>query len=154
MDAKPEMNFEYLYFISPIHSFVYIRYMRNGLTFAFILLSFLALAQKEIKLKKKYLGEYSGVIPAYQIQTNEGLVSVEEAEVSILFKKDFSANLTIGHQQKTSTFRVISKDKKDYTIELVTAGELYVEKINLQGKNKLILRKGIYPQPEATLKKN
>lgn len=112
------------------------------------------LGQKNIKIKKKYLGKYVGVIPAYQVQSDKGLLNVEETPISFVLVKDETAVIQIGNENKESTYRVLEKDKNDYTIEVRTEGEIYVEKIELKGKQKMLIREGLKPQPDSKLKKD
>lgn len=128
--------------------------MRNLILLAFIMLSFATLAQKNVKIKKKYLGRYAGVIPAYQVQSDKGLLNVDETIISFVLVKDQSAVIQIGNENKESTYKVLVKDKNDYTIEVRTEGEEYTEKIELKGKEKILIREGLKPQPDSKLKKD
>ena len=128
--------------------------MRNWTLLAFMMLSFAMLGQKSIKIKKKYLGKYAGVIPAYEVQLNNGLTSVEEISISFVLEKDKTAIIQLGNEKKESTYTVLEKVKNDYTIEVRTKGEEYVEKLELKGKDKLLFREGLYPQPKAHLSKD
>ena len=128
--------------------------MRNWTLLVFMMLSFAMLGQKSIKIKKKYLGIYAGVIPAYEVKLNDGLTSVDGIEISFVLDKDEKVEIQIGDEKKESTYTVLEKIKNDYTIEVRTDGEEYVEKLELKGKDKMLIREGLYPQPKATLIKN
>lgn len=128
--------------------------MRNLILLAFMMLSFAMLGQKNIKIKKKYLGNYAGVIPAYQVQSDQGVLNVDETTISIVFGKDETVVIQIGNEKKESTYLVLEKDKKDYSIEIRTKGEGYIEKLKLKGKDKTVIREGLYPQPKSKLKKD
>jgi hypothetical protein len=128
--------------------------MRNLILLAFMMLSFAMLGQKNIKIKKKYLGNYAGVIPAYQVQSDQGVLNVDETTISIVFGKDETVVIQIGNEKKESTYLVLEKDKKDYSIEIRTKGEEYIEKLKLKGKDKTVIREGLYPQPKSKLKKD
>ena len=98
------------------------------------------LGQKSIKIKKKYLGIYAGVIPAYEVKLNDGLTSVDGIEISFVLDKDEKVEIQIGNEKKESTYTVLEKVKNDYTIEVRTDGEEYVEKLELKGKDKMLIR--------------
>ena len=112
------------------------------------------LGQKSIKIKKKFLGKYSGSIPSYEIQLKEGMTSVDAVEISFVLKKDYSIEIQIGKEKKESRFTVLERNKNNYTIEVRIPGEKYIEKLELKGKEKILFREGLYPQPKAHLSKD
>jgi len=117
-------------------------------------LPFVSLSQGNVKIKNKYLGKYSGVISAYQVKSDKGLLNVEETGIELVLNKDADIELTIGGKKNKATYNVLEKVKKRYIIEARTEGEVYVENLILNGKKKTITREGLFPQPNTELKKN
>lgn len=126
--------------------------MRWGIVILFIVSLSTCFSQKELKLKRRYLGSYKGVIPAYSIDT--GLEEIEVAATPILVHLEKEqVSITIGNRTLQGTYDVMFKADKYYLIDAEVNGELAHEKILVYKRGKKISRDGMYPQPVATLKK-
>jgi hypothetical protein len=109
-------------------------------------------AQKEIKLKRKYIAKYVGVIPAYSMGSALEVVDVEETSIIITIGKEF-INTTIGDRKSQGTYVVIFEAETYYLLDATMTGQLANERILVYKRGKKISRDGMYPQPLADLKK-
>lgn len=111
-------------------------------------------AQKLVSgLKKKYFGEYIGVIPAYSYNTGNDLIEVSKTEIEIELTES-TIVLTIGLNKRTGSYVVLFKGDKYYVLEAKFENELKKERIIVPVKGKSISREGTYPQPNAELVKH
>lgn len=104
-------------------------------------------------VKKKLLGTYSGTIPSYTIESGEQLIRVEATSLNIVFLSENKVEETIGAAKTEGTYRITSEDKTVYTIQVNYPNQVVYEELVLSKKDKTILRKGFYPQPEGKLAK-
>jgi hypothetical protein len=123
--------------------------MKNLLVICFILLMGTAFSQT---LKKKFLGTYSGTVPAYKIDIGSGVVDVAAAELTIALTAD-GVTQTLGKSVRKGTWRIDETEKTYYVILLRLEGQIAEERIVLQKKSKEMVREGIFPQPDALLRK-
>lgn len=124
--------------------------MKNLLVIPFLVLSCAAFGQS---LKKKFLGTYSGTVPGYKIDIGSGVVDVAAAGLTIVLTAE-GVTQTLGKSVRTGTWRIDEAEKTYYVILLRLEGQIAEERIVLQKKSKEMVREGIFPQPDATLKKH
>ncbi len=115
------------------------------------LLSFQGFSQK---LKKKYYGSYSGVIPAFVMDVGGDVAEVEQARITIKLLENNQVEQVIGPQVLTGRWELISINKTEAEIRLILVGQHYTETLVLQLKTQELSRKGFYPQPDAILRKD
>lgn len=122
-----------------------------GLLMIVFLLSFQGFSQK---LKKKYYGSYSGVIPAFVMDVGGDVAEVEQARITIKLLENNQVEQVIGPQALTGRWELISINKTEAEIRLILVGQHYTETLVLQLKTQELSRKGFYPQPDAILRKD
>jgi hypothetical protein len=105
------------------------------------------------KLKKKHLGSYSGVIPAFVMDVGGDVAQVEQAQITIRLMENNVAEQVIGAQVLTGRWELVSITKTTAEIRLVLNGQHYTETLILLFKSQEMTRKGFYPQPDALLEK-
>ncbi len=131
--------------------FSYLRFMRWIIIFV-ALVSFPAVAQKEIKLKRKFLGSYKGMVPAYEINTGEELIPVGETPIYVsITKSDIS--VTIGNREITGTHNVMFEADSYFLLDCEMTNQLANERILVYKRGKRLSRDGMFPQPVTELKK-
>ena len=125
--------------------------MKWFFTLLFIL-PLLVSAQKEINLKKKYLGKYKGEIAGYNIDTGEKIMRVNSSPIYVeLNKKDIL--ITIGSNILKGTYEVMFKAQTYYLVDAKIEGQLATERIIVYKRGRKIARDGMYPQPVTEMKK-
>jgi hypothetical protein len=100
-------------------------------------------------LKRKYRGIYTGQIPKYEVKMGSKTYDVNASEIKAYLDRD-SIYLEIGTSRYASSYFIESKEKQFIlTSPRVHSGipELFI----LDPKTKTMIRKGLYPQPDATL---
>jgi hypothetical protein len=115
-------------------------------------LSFSLLASAQgVKVKKKYLKSYEGVIPTYVINIGEEVVEVREEKIQISLTKD-SLYIQVGKVISSGNYNASKEEKNQYTITgtMETTGIPVLLYVNT--KSKEITRKGVFPQPDVVLK--
>ncbi|MCJ8292562.1 MAG: hypothetical protein HRT58_21690 [Crocinitomicaceae bacterium] len=118
-----------------------------------ILISPFALsAQKEIKLKRRYMAKYEGVVPAYSMGSALEIVDVDETPISITIGKGFIYT-TIGDRKLQGTYEIMFEADTYYLLDATMTGQLANERILIYKRGKKISRDGMYPQPLSDLKK-
>jgi hypothetical protein len=105
---------------------------------------------QSVKLKKKYLKAYDGTLPAYSINLGEEIVKVNSEYLKVTLKKD-SLYVLVGKVKYSGTYKVEKITKKEYKITGVIEETGIPALFFLDLKNKTLLRKGVFPQPEALL---
>ena len=115
-------------------------------TFAFVALG------QTVKLKKKYLKAYDGTLPSYSINLGEEIVKVNSEYLRVTLKKD-SLFVLVGKVKYVGTYKVEKITKKEYKITGAMEETGIPALFFLDLKNKTLLRKGVFPQPEALLQK-
>jgi len=111
-----------------------------------------ASAQKKIKLKRKYLAKYEGVIPAYSMGSALEVVDVEETPITITIEKSL-IYATIGDRKLQGTYVVMFEADTYYLLDATMQGQMANERILVYKRGKKISREGMYPQPVTELKK-
>lgn len=119
-------------------------------TLILILFTQLTLAQSK-PLKRKYRGTYEGEIPAYNaiIGTNE--VSVKSQNIKLSIVKD-SLFLVIGQYNYANTYELQNKTN-NIELHFEREGSGIQEVLILDAQTKNLIRKGLFPQPDAVLKR-
>lgn len=115
-----------------------------------ILISFTQLTLAQSKpLKRKYRGTYEGEIPAYNaiIGTNE--VSVKSQNIKLSIVKD-SLFLVIGQYNYANTYELQNK-ANNIELHFERDGSGIEEVLILDTQTKNLIRKGLFPQPDAVL---
>lgn len=105
------------------------------------------------KLKKKFCGNYSGIIPTYKMEDGATVVDVDSVNINIEFLIDGTVQFSIGTIQDNGKYNV---EFTNDTFILITAKlekQKAEEKLKLFLKDKHIEREGIYPQPDGILVK-
>ncbi len=113
--------------------------------------TFIAFGQT-VKLKKKYLKAYDGTLPSYSINLGEEIVKVNSEYLRVTLKKD-SLFVLVGKVKYGGTYKVEKISKKEYKITGAMEETGIPALFFLDLKNKTLLRKGVFPQPEAMLQK-
>lgn len=111
--------------------------------------TFIAFGQT-VKLKKKYLKAYDGTLPSYSINLGEEIVKVNSEYLKVTLKKD-SLFVLVGKVKYGGTYKVEKITKKEYKITGAMEETGIPALFFLDLKNKTLLRKGVFPQPEALL---
>ena len=104
------------------------------------------------QIKKKDLGKYTGTIESYKINSGQELLTVEACPISITLNKE-NLLLKIGFKEYTAAYRINKLERRSYIITVGIPYSDLEESFSLNGKNKEMLRKGLFPQPDCTLKK-
>jgi len=117
------------------------------LTF-FIAISICTVAQ----VKKRDQGVYKGLISSYEINTGQKLIEVDSSEIFIRLEKS-SFTLKIDDVEYQGTYEVEKREKRNYVLKAKTGYSDIKEEIILFGRDKIMKRKGIFPQPDASLRK-
>lgn len=105
------------------------------------------------ELKKKLRGKYTGIVPSYTMQVGERLLEVSQAQVSISFVEGQKVLETIGSSNLEGTYRITSETKTTITLQVNYPDQIVYEELVLNKKDKTLIRKGFYPQPESRLSK-
>jgi hypothetical protein len=116
----------------------------------FILSGFAVTAQKELKLAKKYLADYKGVIPAYILPSSGGEVRVNETPIEVTINES-TIELTIGQLRRKDNYVILFESKGYFLLECKVENEPVAERIVVYKRGKKIGRDGLYPQPTAIL---
>jgi len=117
-----------------------------------LLFPFVLNAQKEIKLKRKYLAKYEGTVPAYSMGSALEVVDVEETPITVTIGKSFIYT-TIGDRKLQGTYEVMFEADTYYLLDATMTGQMVNERILVYKRGKRIARDGMYPQPLADLTK-
>ena len=127
--------------------------MRRVIVFLLVIGALTSYGQKEIKIKKKYFGTYSGMVPSYQMDIGDEAVEVGETPISITISKE-NILVNIGTNQLAGTYYIMFESKKKYyLIDAKMDGQMATERIMLYHRGKRIKRDGMFPQPVTELKK-
>ena len=105
------------------------------------------------QIKKKDLGRYVGTIESYKINSGQELLTVQACPISITLNKE-NVVLKIGSQEYKAAYAIKKLERRSYIITVSTPYSDLEESFSLNGKNKEMLRKGLFPQPDCVLKKD
>lgn len=127
-------------------------FMKRMLILFVLCLAGSSYAQTEIKLKKKYYGDYEGIIPEYRVMSDDELMFVNEAIIGISIKED-SIFLNIGNNELNGTYSVMFQADKYYLLDVTIEDQLANERIMVYKRGKELTRDGMFPQPLSRLAK-
>ena len=119
---------------------------------SFILLISLQVSAQSIKLKKKFLKTYGGSIPAYEMNLNNQIISVNSSNLEVRLTKD-SIYVIVGESKWEGTYIVSKLENKKFELTGKMLGTGIPERLLLDSKQKKLTRKGLFPQPDAILEK-
>jgi hypothetical protein len=100
-------------------------------------------------LKRKYRGIYTGQIPTYEVKMGSNTYVVNASEIKAYLDRD-SIFLEIGTYRYASGYS-IEKNEKQFILSAQREQSGILEQLILDPKTKRMIRKGLYPQPDATL---
>ena len=100
-------------------------------------------------LKRKYRGIYTGQIPTYEVKMGSNTYLVNASEIKAYLDRD-SIFLEIGANRYASAC-FIEKKENNYILTSSRDHSGISEQYILDPKTKTMVRKGLYPQPDATL---
>ena len=105
------------------------------------------------ELKKKIRGTYSGNMPAFYMEVGEKLLEGKEAQLTIEFLEGNNVKETIGSAVQEGLYRITNDSKTTVTLQVNYPNQMIYEVIEINKKDKTLVRKGFYPQPECKLTK-
>ena len=125
--------------------------MKWVFAFVFISLFVNSAATQTVRVKRKYCKTYQGEIPKYSAMLGQEIVEISPMQIDINLKKD-SLYITIG-SSRISGLDTAQKSANPDEIVLIIPRENsgIEERIILNTANKMVLRKGIFPQPDVRL---
>ena len=100
-------------------------------------------------LKRKYRGIYTGQIPTYEVKMGSNTYVVNASEIKAYLDRD-SIFLEIGTYRYASGYS-IEKKEKQFMLSAQREQSGIPEQLILDLQTKTMIRKGLYPQPDATL---
>jgi len=104
------------------------------------------------QVKKRELGYYQGTISSYTINTGQELLKVDSSVIVIWLKKD-GISFKIDNKKYEGTYSVKKRNKRNYLLKAKLNFSDIEEELRIDGKNKTIWRKGLFPQPNSILHK-
>jgi hypothetical protein len=121
--------------------------------FAFVFISLFvdSAATQTVRVKRKYCKTYQGEIPKYSAMLGQEIVEVSSMQIDIQVKKD-SLYLSIGNVRISGVYtaqKSTSPDEVVLTLPRENSG--IEERVILNTAKKTLLRKGVFPQPDALL---
>ena len=121
--------------------------------FAFVFISLFvdSAATQTVRVKRKYCKTYQGEIPKYSAMLGQEMVEVSSMQIDVQVKKD-SLYLSIGNVRISGVYtaqKSTSPDEIELTLPRENSG--IEERIILNTAKKTLLRKGVFPQPDALL---
>jgi hypothetical protein len=114
--------------------------------------SFGVYSQKDLKLKKKYLGNYKGTIPSYQLDASPSIIDVSESSIYITITAD-DIEITIGNRALKGVYEVLFEADSYYLLDATMENQLATERIMVYKRGKHLSRDGMFPQPVVELNK-
>ena len=120
-------------------------------TLVFISLFVESAATQTVRVKRKYCKTYQGEIPKYSAMLGQEIVEVSPIQIDINVKRD-SLYLSIGNTRISGIYsaqKTTNSDEIQLTIPRENSG--IEERIILNTAKKTLLRKGVFPQPDAIL---
>lgn len=100
-------------------------------------------------LKRKYRGVYEGKIPTYEVKMGPNTYGVSASEIKVNLGKD-SIFLEIGTNRYALAYFIEKKENK-YILTSPRDHSGIPEQFILDPRTKEMVRKGLYPQPDAAL---
>jgi hypothetical protein len=108
------------------------------------------LSAQPIKLKKKWQKFYVGKIPAYEVSLNNQAVQIDAVQIKVQLTKD-SIYIQVGSAKWAGIYSASKLEKKKVEITGRMIGTGIPEILKLDMREKKIIRKGLFPQPDAVL---
>lgn len=125
--------------------------MKWIITIAFFTFLTNDVSAQTVRLKRKYLKEYQGEMPTYNALIGKEMIEVTPARITIKLFKD-SLFLFIGNSDYKSVYSASKYSSTDEIILLMERDNTGIEeRFILNKKNKTIVRKGVFPQPDVCL---
>ena len=121
--------------------------------FAFVFISLFvdSAATQTVRVKRKYCKTYQGEIPKYSAMLGQEMVEVSSMQIDIQVKKD-SLYLSIGNVRISGVYTAQKSTNPDEVVlTLPRENSGIEERIILNTTKKTLLRKGVFPQPDALL---
>jgi len=104
-----------------------------------------------VRVKRKYCKTYQGDIPTYSAILGQEIVKVTPVQIDINVKKD-SLYVTIGNMQISGVYTAQKSTNPDEIVLSIPRENSGIEeRIILNTAKKTLLRKGVFPQPDALL---
>ena len=100
-------------------------------------------------IKRKYRGIYTGQIPTYEVKMGTSTYVVNASEMKAFVYRD-SIILEIGSYRYAAPYN-LEQSKETLTLTSIRENSGIIEQLTLDPKTKTLIRKGLYPQPDATL---
>jgi hypothetical protein len=117
-----------------------------------MMIASLGYSQNDLDLKKRYHGEYEGIIPAYSMQSNGELHYVSSTPITIVIGEN-QVQVRVGNNSMLGMYEVMFQADKYYLLDVDIEGQLANERIMVYKRGKRLSRDGMFPQPVATLEK-
>ena len=128
--------------------------MKWIITIAFLTFLTNNFSAQTVRLKRKYLKEYKGEMPKYSALIGKEMLEVSSAKIVIKLDKD-SVFLSIGESDYKSVYTASKSTNTDEIILIMERDNTKIEeRFILNKKNKTIVRKGIFPQPDVCLNRS
>jgi hypothetical protein len=125
--------------------------MKWVFAFVFIGLFVDSAATQTVRVKRKYCKTYQGEIPKYSAMLGQEMVEVSSMQIDIQVKKD-SLYLSIGNIRVSGVYTAQKSTNPDEVVlTLPRENSGIEERIILNTTKKTLLRKGVFPQPDALL---
>ena len=121
--------------------------------FAFVFISLFvdSAATQTVRVKRKYCKTYQGEIPKYSAMLGQEMVEVSSMQIDVQVKKD-SLYLSIGNVRISGVYTAQKSTNSDeIVLTLPRENSGIEERIILNTAKKTLLRKGVFPQPDALL---
>ena len=121
--------------------------------FAFVFISLFvdSAATQTVRVKRKYCKTYQGEIPKYSAMLGQEMVEVSSMQIDVQVKKD-SLYLSIGNVRISGVYTAQkSTSPNEVVLTLPRENSGIEERIILNTTKKTLLRKGVFPQPDALL---
>lgn len=117
---------------------------------ALVVISFVQVVFAQSKpLKRKYRGTYVGEIPAYKVILGAKEVAVQSQTIELSIFKD-SVFLVIDRYNYGNTYK-LQKITNHLELRFEREGSGIEEVLILDPQTKSLIRKGLFPQPDAIL---
>jgi predicted GNAT superfamily acetyltransferase len=121
---------------------------------AFFTLFANSVSAQAVRLKRKYLKEYQGEMPKFNALIGKDLLEVTPAKLIVKLDKD-SLFLSIGNSNYEGIYSATKSANTDEVLLLMERDNTQIaERFILNKKNKTIVRKGIFPQPDVCLNRS
>ena len=100
-------------------------------------------------IKRKYRGIYTGQIPTYEVKMGTSTYVVNASEIKAYVDRD-SIILEIGSYRYAASYN-LETVKETLILTSIRENSGIPEQLILDPKTKEMVRKGLYPQPDAAL---